>query len=743
MKIQLAITGMTCAACSARVEKTTAKVPGVASVAVNLATGRMTLDYDGKPETLAKVKETIIKTGYGYEDIEPEKPTRKKDAQKRDDEIRDMKTRLLVSAIFALPLLYIAMGHMLGLPLPGFLHPMDHPGTFALVQAVLVLPSAFAGSRFYTRGFAALWHRGPNMDSLIAVGTAAAILYSLYGTVRVLTGTPSFADHLYFETAGVILTLILLGKTLEAINKGRTGEAIKKLMALAPDTAVVVRDGKETEVPLAEVVPGDLVLLRPGDRVPVDGTVTEGLSHIDESMLTGEPVPVGKTPGSPVYAGSINKLGSLHFRAEKVGADTSLARIIRLVEEAQGSKAPIARLADVVSGYFVPAVFAVAALAFLAWMLAGAPFGDALKILISVLVIACPCALGLATPTAIMAGTGRGAELGILIKGGEALEETHRVRTIVLDKTGTVTEGKPQVTDVLPVEGLHEETLLAMTASLETGSEHPLGQAVLEAARAKSLELTKAEEFEALPGKGVRALLEGTEWLAGNALFLEESGVNPKDFPGPPEALADLGKTPLLVAAGGKPVGTIAVADVIKPTSREAVEKLEALGIEVVMMTGDNARTAAAIAQAAGIHRVLSEVLPEDKANEVKRIQQEGRKVAMVGDGINDAPALAQADVGIAIGSGTDVAMETADIVLTGSQLTSVATAIRLSSATIRNIKQNLFWAFAYNVAGIPVAAGLLHAFGGPLLNPMIAAAAMSFSSVSVLLNALRLRKFK
>lgn len=741
MKTQLIITGMTCAACSARVEKMTAKVPGVHSVAVNLATNRMALEYDGKPETLDAVKETIQKTGYGYEEVPEHKPAQT--SGDKDREIRKMKIRLAVSAVFALPLLYIAMGHMLGLPLPGFLHPGDHPGNFALVQAILALPPAVAGSHFYTRGFKALWHRGPNMDSLIAVGTSAAILYSLYGTIRILAGEHSYADQLYFETAGVILTLILLGKTLEAVNKGRTGEAIKKLMALAPDTAVVIREGKEQEVPLSQVVPGDLVLLRPGDRVPVDGTVTEGLSHIDEAMLTGEPVPVEKTPGSPVFAGSINKYGSLRFLAEKVGADTSLARIIRLVEEAQGSKAPIARLADVVSGYFVPAVFAVAILSSGAWLVAGASFGDALKILISVLVIACPCALGLATPTAIMAGTGRGAELGILIKGGEALEETHRVRTIVLDKTGTITQGKPQVTDILPAPGMKQEILLSMTASLEAGSEHPLGQAVLEAARERELNLVPAQGFTALPGKGVRGKLEGVDWLAGNALLMEESGIRASEFPGPPEALADMGKTPLFIASGGKPAGIIAVADVIKPTSREAVAALEDLGIDVIMMTGDNARTAGAIARIAGIHRVLSEVLPEDKAAEVKRIQGEGSKVAMVGDGINDAPALAQADVGIAIGSGTDVAMETADIVLTGSQLTSVATAIRLSSATIRNIKQNLFWAFAYNVAGIPVAAGLLHAFGGPLLNPMIAAAAMSFSSVSVLLNALRLRKFK
>lgn len=748
MRDQLKITGMTCAACSARIEKTTGKLAGVAMASVNLTTEMMTFEYDGKPETLTSIKENVRKLGYDY--IEKKDRSADKDKIAKLREIRIMKIKLLISGIFSVPLLYIAMAHMLpglSLPLPMAIHPMENPVNYALLQTFLVLPVIGAGYRFYVVGFKAIWSRSPNMDSLIATGTSAAILFSLYGTWQILAGDESFAQQLYYETAGVIITLILLGKTLEAITKGRTGEAIRKLMGLTPKTASVLRDGVETEVPVEEVLVGDLVMIRPGDKIPVDGKVLEGISAVDESMLTGESIPVEKSPGSQVVAGSINKHGTFRFEAEKVGADTALAHIIQLVEEAQGSKAPIAKLADTVSGIFVPSVFGIGVVTFVVWMMVNGEFVWALRAFISVLVIACPCALGLATPTAIMVGTGKGAELGILIKGGEALEIAHKAKTVVLDKTGTLTVGKPQVTDILPAQNFGEEgTLLQMAASIEAGSEHPLGEAIVRAAEEAGLPLLSVTEFEAVPGKGIRGKIGDDVWLAGNARFMLEPGLSPEQFANQgatPEQLATQGKTPMFMVKNGKPAGVIAVSDVIKPTSREAVQKMKELDLNVVMMTGDNPLTAGAIASAAGIERVLSEVLPEDKSKEVKRLQEEGAIVAMVGDGINDAPALAQADLGIAIGSGTDVAMETADIVLMHSDLTAVPTAIRLSAATIRNIKQNLFWAFAYNVAGIPIAAGVLYAFGGPMLNPMIAAAAMSFSSVSVLLNALRLKRFR
>jgi len=580
------------------------------------------------------------------------------------------------------------------------------------------------------------------MDSLIAVGTLAAFLYGIYAVIRIMQGDTEYAGHLYFETAGVIITLILLGKHLEMISKGKTSEAIKALMGLQPKTAVILKDGKETVIPAAELEIGDIVLVKPGERIPVDGVITEGRTSVDESMLTGESIPTEKNPGDSVVGASINKNGSIKFRVTKVGKDTALAKIIKLVEEAQGSKAPIAKLADIISGYFVPIVMAIAVIAGLAWYLSGESAEFSLTIFISVLVIACPCALGLATPTAIMVGTGKGAEYGILIKGGEALETAHKVDTVVLDKTGTVTEGEPKVTDILTSGIMSESELLQISASAERGSEHPLGEAIIREAENRGLSLREGEDFQAVPGHGIQVTVQGRKVLLGNRklmtdrnteLFLEEEA----------ERLAQEGKTPMFVAVDGKVAGIIAVADTVKPSSRKAVEELHALGIETVMITGDNKRTAQAVAKQIGIDRVLAEVLPEDKANEIKKLRAEGKKTAMVGDGINDAPALAQADIGIAIGSGTDVAMESADIVLMKSDLTDVAVAMKLSRKTIRNIKQNLFWAFGYNTAGIPIAAGLLHLFGGPLLNPMIAAAAMAFSSVSVVTNALRLRKFK
>jgi len=738
IKEVIKIGGMTCAACAARIEKVVGRLDGVRSAVINLAAEKLTVEYD--PE---KVKHTDIQKSVeriGYKVLASEKPDA--DKLRKEKEIRVLRIKFIVSAVFAAPLLYLSMGHMIGLPYPMVLDPMEHPLRFALVLLALTAPIVAAGYKFYTVGFKALFQRSPNMDSLVATGTSAAVVYSLYSTWQIYKGDPMAAEGLYFETAGVIITLILLGKMLEAVSRGKTSEAIKKLMRLAPKTATVLRDGKEAEIPIEQVVPGDVILVRPGEKIPVDGTVLEGHTAVDESMLTGESLPVEKTAGDSVYAASINTTGTIRFRAEKVGSETALAQIIKLVEDAQSTKAPIAKLADKVSGYFVPAVFAVAAVAFAAWLIAGEPVAFAVKIFISVLVIACPCALGLATPTAIMVGTGKGAEYGILIKSGDALETAHKVDTIVLDKTGTITEGRPEVTDILPVAG-SPEVLLKLAASAEKGSEHPLGEAIVRRAEKEGIELLKADSFKAVPGQGLEVTVESAKILVGNKRLMEENSISVAGVERQADSLAEQGKTPMYVAMNGILCGIIAVADVIKESSRGAIQKLHESGLKIVMITGDNQRTAAAIAKQAGIDAVLAEVLPQDKADEVKKLQADGKKVAMVGDGINDAPALAQADVGIAIGSGTDVAMESADIVLMRSDLEDVPAAIALSRATIKNIKQNLFWAFGYNVLGIPIAAGLLHIFGGPLLNPMIAAAAMSLSSVSVVTNALRLKRIK
>ena len=744
-KLNLKISGMTCAACSARIEKVLSKTDGLEHVSVNLATEKAALEYDPSKVSPQDVIDKILKTGYGAEVILKSTIT-DEDKAKKEKAAADLWNRFRISAIFAVPLLYFAMGPMIPgiqLPIPGWMDPMHQPLTYALILLGLTIPIVIAGYRFYIVGFRAIWMRSPNMDSLIAMGTSAAILYSLYSIYQIMRGDMGAAHDLYLETAGVIITLILLGKSLEAVSKGRTSEAIKKLMGLAPKTATVIRDGKEYVIPVEEVKIGHLIRVRPGEKIPVDGIVEEGASSVDESMLTGESIPVEKGPGNPVYAASINKNGAFVFRASKVGDETALAQIIRLVEEAQGSKAPIARLADVISGYFVPIVFLIGLVASVLWFVTGESFVFSMKIFIAVLVIACPCALGLATPTAIMVGTGRGADLGILVKSGEALETAHKIDTVVLDKTGTITEGKPVVTDIREANGFKKEQILIWAAAAESGSEHPLADAILKEADGKNLSLPKVTDFAAEPGMGIQAQMEGRLVLLGNLRMMEMNRIAMTELEESYNQLAEEGKTPMILAVDGSPAGIIAVADTIKKSSLKAIETLREMGLEVVMLTGDNKRTAEAIGKQVGISQIKSEVLPGDKAEVVAKLIQEGKRVAMVGDGINDAPALARADVGIAIGSGTDVAMESADIVLMKNDLTGVGTAILLSRSTMRNIRQNLFWAFGYNVVGIPIAAGLLHLFGGPLLNPIFAAAAMSLSSVSVLTNALRLKRFQ
>lgn len=739
------IMGMTCAACAQRIEKAVGKLDGVISSSVNLATEKATVKYDPSLIRLSQIKSAIAKLGYTPLDSQSATAV-DEDKLRKQKEIRILWTKFTIAAVFSMPLLYLAMGAMiwqLRLPIPSFLAPMQYPLSYALTQILLVIPVIIAGYRFYVVGFKAIWQRSPNMDSLIAMGTTAALIYSLISTYRIYTGDFAAVEHLYFETAGVIITLILLGKTLEAVSKGKTSEAIKKLMGLAPKTALVLQDGKELVIPVDEVETGDVIIVKPGEKIPVDGEVLQGHTAIDESMLTGESMPVEKNAGDPVYAASVNGNGSVRFRATKVGADTALAQIIKLVEDAQGSKAPIAKLADIVSGYFVPIVFVIAVVAALAWLISGQSTFFSVSIFIAVLVIACPCALGLATPTAIMVGTGKGAENGVLIKGGEALEITHKINMIIFDKTGTITEGKPEITDIITTSGNSRERLLQIAASAEKGSEHPLGEAIVKGAAKENLELLAVDAFKAIPGYGIEVQIREIALLLGNRKLMIERNISLAGYEDVSDRLADEGKTPMYIAQDGNLAGIIAVADVMKKSSSRAIKKLHDMGIQVAMITGDNRKTAEAIARQAGIGQVLAEVLPQDKAAEVKKLQEQGFVVAMVGDGINDAPALAQANIGIAIGSGTDVAMESADIVLMRSDLMDVPTAIQLSKSTIRNIKQNLFWAFGYNVMGIPVAAGLLYLFGGPVLNPIFAAAAMSLSSVSVLSNALRLKAFK
>ena len=738
------IEGMSCASCAMTIENAVSKMPGVDKASVNLATEIMTVEANDSvtPEDIAKVVD-----GVGYsarprgKSVEEELEEKN---EKKEAHLREMKRNLTISAIFAVPLLFIAMADMVGIPMPAFLSPMQSPVSYALIQLALSLPIVWLGRRFFVDGFKALSKGHPNMDSLVALGTSAAFLYSLYGTYHVLEGHAHFAMNLYYESAGVILTLITLGKYFEDVSKGKTSMAIQTLVGLAPKMATVLRDGQEVEVPVEEVQVGDLIRVKPGEKVPVDGVVTEGNSTVDESMLTGESIPVSKSVGDEVIGASLNKTGSFILKATKIGKDTALSQIIQLVEQAQGSKAPIAKLADKVSGVFVPIVIVLALVSGLAWYFLGQEsWVFALTITISVLVIACPCALGLATPTAIMVGTGKGAENGILLKSGEALEEANHVNMVVFDKTGTITNGTPVVTDVVTAENTDADALIRLAASLEVASEHPLGEAIVAKAKEQGAAFDEVTNFEAIPGFGIKGHVGETLVFLGNEKWMRENGLANVEMNEKANRFAEQGKTPLYIGYNDAVQGLIVVADTVKESSARAIQTLHEMGIQVAMMTGDHERTAQAIAAEVGIDRVFSEVLPQDKANYVSKLQEEGYIVAMVGDGINDAPALAQAQVGIAIGTGTDVAIESADAVLMKSDLMDVPAMLKLSRATIRNIKENLFWAFAYNVIGIPFAMGVLHLFGGPLLNPMIAGAAMSFSSVSVVLNALRLKRWK
>lgn len=741
MKIRFQVTGMTCAACSARVEKVTRQTAGVDSAEVNLLANTMVVEAKDE-SVIPAIQKAVSDAGYG---AIPETPGKKAAPQpvQTENPLKEMKTRLIASAVFLVVLMYFTMGHMIGLPVPMWYH--HNPLMAALLQFFLTLPVVYLNRVYYTRGLKALWHRAPNMDSLIAVGSLAALIYGVAALFRMAAAMGNgdmetvhkYGENLYFESASMILTLITLGKFLETRAKGKTGDAIRALMDLSPKTATVRRDGVETEVAVEDVRLGDTVIVRSGGRIPVDGTVLSGRASVDQSALTGESVPVEKAVGDTVAAATINTEGYLEFRADKVGEDTTLSQIIRMVEEAGGSKAPIARLADKIAGVFVPVVMGIALVTFAVWMIAKGDLEFALNIGISVLVISCPCALGLATPVAIMVGTGRGARMGLLFKNAEALENLHKVDTVVVDKTGTLTTGKPAVTDILP-GGLPEAELLKLAAALEEKSEHPFAKAILE--KAAGVDHPQAEKFETIPGKGVSGVIEGKKFFGGNGRLMEELGVQ---IPALPDSV-DAGGTPLHFASeNGTYLGTIVAADVLKADSVAAVAAMKKMHLNVVMLTGDNEKTAKAIAAKAGIDRVISDVLPGDKAGAVERLRKEGHKVVMVGDGINDAPALVTADVGLAIGNGTDIAIESADVVLMNGSLMGVGNAVALSRATIRNIKENLFWAFFYNCLGIPVAAGALYPAFHILLNPMIGAAAMSCSSVFVVTNALRLRFFK
>ena len=748
--VDLKIEGMSCAACAKAVERVVKKLDGVVAINVNIATDKASIEYNPLKIKLSEIKRVVENAGYKALDEEKNQFV-DEDKIKKEKEMKALFTKFIIAMVFSIPLFYIAMGPMVPKPLgpwqvPEIINPMTNTLNYALIQLILVIPVMCAGYKFYVHGYKSLFSGSPNMDTLVAIGTSAAFLYSLYTTIQIANGSVTTMHHhqLYYESAGIIIALILLGKFFESRSKGKTSEAIKKLIGLQPKTAIIIMNDKEIETPIDEVIVGDVILVKPGEKIPVDGVVIEGSTSVDESMLTGESIPVEKVVGSKVTGASINKNGSIKFKAEKVGSDTALSQIVKLVEDAQGTKAPIAKLADTVSGYFVPIVMTIAVVsALLWWILGNKDLIFVLTIFISVLVIACPCALGLATPTAIMVGTGKGAENGIFIKGGEALELAHKINTVIFDKTGTITEGKPKVTDIITANYIAEEYLLQIAASAEKGSEHPLGEAIVRYGVEKNLEFKNLENFKAIPGNGIEVVIDNKNILLGNTKLMNDRNINIDNLKNKYDSLANEGKTPMYIAIDNNIGGIIAVADVVKESSKKAIETLHNMGIKVAMVTGDNKNTANAIASQVGIDIILAEVLPEDKSKEVKKLQEKGDFVAMVGDGINDAPALAKADIGIAIGSGTDVAIESADIVLMKSDLMDVPNAIKLSNATIKNIKQNLFWAFGYNTIGIPVAAGLLYIFGGQLLNPMVAAAAMSLSSVSVVTNALRLRNFK
>lgn len=754
MKEKYDITGMSCAACSTRVEKNVSALPGIKEVSVNLLKNSMVVNYDESALNSDKIVATVVKAGYGafLQDKKGKtagQATSPVDNAKKEYEV--MRQRVILSFVFTVPLFYLSMGRMMGWPLPAFVLGTENAMIYALSQFLLLVPVMFINFKYYRVGFKTLAHGSPNMDSLIALGSSAAVVYGIYAMYKIAFGlghgdiamANQFVHDLYFEGAGTILTLITLGKFFEARAKGKTSDAINKLLNLAPKTATIVRNGIETIIPVEELEKGNVLIVKTGESIPVDGVVLEGTCSVDESAITGESIPVEKQPGDKVIGATINKSGYFKMQATKVGDETALAQIIRLVDEATSSKAPIAKMADKVAGVFVPIVIGIALLAIAVWLFVGANFEFALSIGISVLVVSCPCALGLATPTAIMVGTGRGATNGILIKSAESLETAHSIQTVVMDKTGTITMGKPVVTNIVCQSGVSEQTLLQIAASLEKLSEHPLAEAIVEEAQKKQIGFLPVEDFRQIPGQGIKGTVNGRACLAGNYKLMAAFSIKDHTLDNLQDSMAEEGKTPLFFAVSGKLIGMIAVADVVKPTSEQAVQELKKMGIEVVMLTGDHAKTAEAIRGQVGVDRVVAEVLPQDKEREIRTLQKSGKKVAMVGDGINDAPALARADVGIAIGAGTDVAMESADIVLMKNDLLDVAAAIELSKATIRNIKENLFWAFFYNVIGIPIAAGCYYAAFGLKMSPMVAALAMSFSSVFVVTNALRLRFFK
>ena len=733
------VTGMSCASCARTVENALNKNEDI-KASVNIATEKVNIEYDENKYNFEKIKKIVENSGYGLVETLSEEEK----MQMYEDKIKSLRNKLILAAVFAIPLMYISMGHMMGIHLPDIVNPKKNAAIYSIVQLLLTIPVVYAGKDFFIHGFKNLVRKSPTMDSLIAMGASAAIIYSLYATYMTITVDPEYHMNLYFESAGTIITLILLGKLLEARTKGQTSSAIKKLIGLQPKKAKIIENGVEKEVLIENIKVGDIIVVKPGEKIAVDGKIVNGNTSVDESMITGESIPVSKNIGDKVIGGSINKNGSIQFEATEIGKDTVLSQIIKLVEEAQGSKAPISRMADIVAGYFVPIVIMIATITGIVWFISGSGLTAALTFFISVLVIACPCALGLATPTSIMVGTGKGAENGILIKSGEALETAHKIKTVVLDKTGTITKGKPVLTDLKVYNNFDGNEILQLAASAENNSEHPLAEAIVNGAKEKNVEFKQYDKFRAMPGYGIRAVIDEKEIQIGNRKLMASRKISTEAAEKDYEILSNEGKTPMFISLNNELAGLIAVADVVKETSKEAVEKMHKLGLKVIMLTGDNEKTAKYIAKEVGIDRVIAEILPFQKSEEVKKLQEAGEFVAMVGDGINDSPALAQANVGIAIGSGTDVAIESADIVLIRNDLNDVAGAIALSKATITNIKENLFWAFFYNVIGIPFAAGIFYAFfNGPKLDPMIAAFAMSLSSVSVLMNALRLKFFK